>query len=142
VKLQLEQLDIPAEKILQYLLAKKEKNDKSNFLMFLGYSKVNWQDLSYDIKNIALNNNLVLKRTSEFGNLYSIRGKLKNKFVITIWLKQSPKIRKLQFSYEYQREDSYKPAKHSYNKQNACSEDTLSLTHNCRFIICGNLFSP
>ncbi|MDQ6756185.1 MAG: hypothetical protein M3004_04535 [Bacteroidota bacterium] len=88
MKLRAEQLDIPLEKITEYLLAKKEKNDKSKFLQSLGYSLKNWQDLLMEIKNIALKNDMVLERRSVFGNLYSIRGKLKNKLIITIWLKQ------------------------------------------------------
>jgi hypothetical protein len=88
MKLRLEQLDIPVEKITEYLLTKKEKNDKSKFLQSLGYSLENWQDLVNEIKNIAVKNDLVLERISEFGNLYSIKGKLKNKLIITIWLKQ------------------------------------------------------
>ncbi len=88
MKIRPEQLDIPAEKITEYLLAKKEKNDKSKYLLSLGYSKENWQDLLNDIKNISVNNDLVLERTSEFGNLYSIKGVLKSKLIITIWLQQ------------------------------------------------------
>ena len=53
-------------------MAKKEKNDKSKFLMSLGYTKENWQELINDIKQIALSNELVLEKTSEFGDLYSI----------------------------------------------------------------------
>ncbi len=69
----------------------KRKNDKSKFLLSLGYSKENWQELLNDIKNIAVNNDLVLERASEFGNLYSIKGELKNKSIITIWLQQVKK---------------------------------------------------
>ncbi len=66
MKLRLEQLDIPVEKITEYLLTKKEKNDKSKFLQSLGYSLENWQDLVNEIKNIAVKNDLVLERISEF----------------------------------------------------------------------------
>jgi hypothetical protein len=83
-----EQIIIPAEKITDYLLAKKDKNDKSKFLMSLGYTKENWQELINDIKQIALSNELVLEKTSEFGDLYSIKGRLKTKTVITIWLEK------------------------------------------------------
>ncbi len=65
-----EQIDIPVEKVTSYLLAKREKNDKSKFLFSLGYSPENWFELVNDIKNIALNNDVVLERWSEFGNLY------------------------------------------------------------------------
>ncbi|MDQ3683227.1 MAG: hypothetical protein M3352_09165 [Bacteroidota bacterium] len=91
MKIKPEQLEIPVEKITEYLLAKKEKNDKSKFLLSLGYSRENWQDLLNDIKTIAVANELILERKSEFGNLYSIKGLLKRKFIITIWLKQVDK---------------------------------------------------
>lgn len=41
-----------------------------------------------DIIEIAMNNDLILQRISEFGNLFSIEGNLKNKKVVTIWLQQ------------------------------------------------------
>jgi len=37
---------------------------------------------------IDIPNDLILQRVSEFGNLYSIKGSLKNKKIITIWLQQ------------------------------------------------------
>jgi hypothetical protein len=88
MRLSEDQIIIPAEKITEYLLTKKDKNDKSKFLISLGYTKDNWQELVNDIKQIALNNELVLERTSEFGDLYSINGQLKTKAVITIWLEK------------------------------------------------------
>ena len=91
MKIRPEQLDIPAEKITEYLLVRKEKNDKSKFLLALGYSLNNWQNLINDIKGIATNNDMVLERESEFGNLYSINGELKSKLINTIWLKQVEK---------------------------------------------------
>src|SRR5215831_16523331 len=83
-----DQIIISAEKINEYLLIRKDKNDKSKFLRSLGYTKDNWQELVNDIKQIALSNELVLERTSEFGDLYSIKGQLKTKAVITIWLEK------------------------------------------------------
>ncbi len=41
MKIKLEQIDIRDEKIIEYLLAKKEKNDKSKFLLALEYSRAN-----------------------------------------------------------------------------------------------------
>ncbi len=83
-----DQIIVPAEKITEYLLVRKDKNDKSKFLMSLGYTKNNWQELVNDIKKIALNNELILERSSEFGDLYSIKGQLKTKAIITIWLEK------------------------------------------------------
>jgi hypothetical protein len=82
------QIFIAEEKITKYLLVKKTKNDKSGFLYLLGYSLENWHDLLVDIKEVALNHELVLERISEFGDLYSIKGKLKNKRIVTIWVQE------------------------------------------------------
>lgn len=83
-----EELEIPIEKITEYLLIVKLKADKSKFLFSQGYTKENWKELLQDILKIALNNDLILQRLSEFGNLYSIKGKLKNRDVITIWFQE------------------------------------------------------
>ena len=88
MRLKFEQLDISIEKITEYLLVSKLKNDKSKFLMSLGYTFENWEELLKDIIEIAMNNDLILQRISEFGNLFSIEGNLKNKKVVTIWLQQ------------------------------------------------------
>ena len=83
-----EQLIISEEKILDYLLVQKEKNDKSGFLSGLGFSRANYQELVEEIRKIATTNEAVLSRTNEFGNLYKIEGKLKNSLVVTIWIEQ------------------------------------------------------
>ena len=86
--LQPEQLIISEEKILEYLLVKKEKNDKSGFLSGLGFNKDNFSELIQEIRKIATTNEAVLSRKNEFGNLYRIEGKLKNSLVVTIWIEQ------------------------------------------------------
>lgn len=88
MKLAEDQIVIPAEKITAYLLVKKEKNDKSIFLNVLGYSYDNWEELANDIKQIALTNELIFQKRSEFGDLYSIKGRLKNSAVFTVWFQQ------------------------------------------------------
>ena len=86
-----EQIIIPDEKILNYLLLSKEKNVKSGFLSRLGFNKNNYTELIEEIRKIATTNEAVLSRTSEFGNLYRIEGKLKSSFVVTIWIEQIEK---------------------------------------------------
>jgi hypothetical protein len=88
MRLKLEQLDISIEKITEYLLVFKLKNDKSKFLLSVGYTLENWEQPLKDIIEIAVNNNLILQKVNEFGNLYLISGKLKNKRIVTIWLQQ------------------------------------------------------
>ena len=86
-----EQLIIPEEKILNYLLVEKEKNDKSKFLLQLGFTKANYLQLIEEIKLIATTNAAVLSRESEFGNLYRIEGLLRSSLVVTIWIEQIEK---------------------------------------------------
>ncbi len=88
MKIKADQIQISIEKITKYLLVEKEKNDKSKFLFGLGYSMENWKELLNDIKYLAINNELILQKQSDYGDLHSIRGKLKHKKIITIWLKQ------------------------------------------------------
>jgi hypothetical protein len=90
MKLTAQQITISEEKIINYLLVKKPKNDKSTFLNGLGYTKENYQSLIEDIKSLAVENEATLSRTSEFGDLYSVKGKLKGRYVVTIWLEELP----------------------------------------------------
>ena len=83
-----EQLVIPKEKIIEYLLIPKDKNDKSAFLRATGYSLDSWQQLTDDIMKLATSNELKEERNSEFGNLYSVTGLLNTNLVITIWFQQ------------------------------------------------------
>lgn len=88
MKLSLEQIEIPVEKVIQYLLVKKPKNDKSAFLNRLGYNETNVQRLIQDIKQLAIENEAELSRVSEYGDLYKITGKLKEVLIVSIWLEQ------------------------------------------------------
>ena len=81
-----EQLIIPEEKVLDYLLIKKAKNDKSGFLEKLGFTKANYIELIEEIRKIATSNEARLTRTSDFGNLYNVEGKLKTILIVTIWI--------------------------------------------------------
>jgi hypothetical protein len=90
MRLSLEQITISEEKITEYLLVRKVKNDKSIFLERLGYNKENYEILIADIKKLATENDVILSRTSDFGDLYSVVGALRSKVVITIWLEELP----------------------------------------------------
>lgn len=81
-----EKIEIPAEKITDYLLIKKAKNDKSAFLAQLGYHPENWNDLVNDIRNMVAQNEARLQRSTPFGDLYEVMGSLKAYGVVTIWL--------------------------------------------------------
>jgi hypothetical protein len=78
---------IDTAKITNYLLVPKDKNDKSKFLNELGYTLDNWEILVEDIKNIVLENEAIFQKESPFGgDLYEVKGQLRNFVVITIWL--------------------------------------------------------
>jgi hypothetical protein len=78
---------IDPAKITNYLLVPKDKNDKSKFLNNLGYSLDNWEDLAKDICKIAEENEAVYQKTSPFGgDLFEVKGQLRNFGVVTIWL--------------------------------------------------------
>ncbi len=81
-----ERIEIAEEKLTDYLLVQKEKNDKSGFLLKLGYTKENWSDLQNDIKYIATHNEAVLQQQTPFGDIYEVKGSLKNFGIVTIWL--------------------------------------------------------
>lgn len=81
-----EQLEIPREKLTDYLLVPKEKNDKSKFLSELGYFQHNWEELAQDLKTLAAENEANLQSKTSFGEMFEINGKLKEKGVVTIWL--------------------------------------------------------
>ncbi len=88
MKIKVEQLIIQEEKILNYLLVWKEKNDKSKYLEQLGFNRDNFKELIEEIKIIATSNDMVLSRENEFGNLYQIEGLLKESLIVTIWIEQ------------------------------------------------------
>lgn len=88
MKLKVEQLIIQEDKILNYLLVWKEKNDKSKYLEQLGFNSDNYKELIEEIKTIATSNDMFLSRENEFGNLYQIEGLLKESLIVTIWIEQ------------------------------------------------------
>ena len=65
-----EKIEIPEEKITDYLLVQKAKNDKSAFLFKLGYSMETVKELAEDIRNIATRNEAVLHQKTQFGEMY------------------------------------------------------------------------
>lgn len=81
-----ENVEISAEKITDYLLVQKEKNDKSEFLSALGYKIENWNELEKDIRALVDKNDAHLQRSTPFGDMYEVKGELKNFGVVTIWL--------------------------------------------------------
>ena len=84
---------IAEEKIRDYLLVLKSKNDKSRWLASGGYTLDNWQRLQEDIRQL-LQNKAQRVRENPWGQLYEIQGVLegpngKSLHVCSIWMIES-----------------------------------------------------
>lgn len=85
---------IAYEKLIQYLLALRKRNDKSQWLAQAGYSLENWQVLENDLRNQILSVDATLIEKTEYGRMYEIRRNLigpngKSLPVCTIWLTET-----------------------------------------------------
>jgi hypothetical protein len=85
-----EQIIIPKDKLTEYLLVFKERNDTSIFLKELGFNKDNWEDLAIAIADLALANEIEFHKKSMYGDLYTIRGMLNGLSMVTIWFHLEP----------------------------------------------------
>jgi hypothetical protein len=48
-----ENIVIPDDKLLRYLLLPREENDKSEFLAIAGYTLATWEVLKHDLHHLA-----------------------------------------------------------------------------------------
>jgi hypothetical protein len=83
--------EIRPEKITDYLLKPRTRNDKSKFLAELGYSTENWQALQADIRTQILTSEAGLDEKTPFGDMYKIEASLtgpngKTRKVLTFWM--------------------------------------------------------
>lgn len=82
---------IEREKLTQYLLVLKKRNDKSKWLAQGGYTLDNWQVLETDLRNLILSTDATLVEETGYGKMYEIVGKLvgpsgKALSIRTIWM--------------------------------------------------------
>ncbi len=81
---------IPLEKLTEYLLVPRARNDKSKFLAQAGFTKENPADLEQAIRDLIARNNAVRERENRYGIFYSVRGELVSQSgalsVVTIWI--------------------------------------------------------
>jgi hypothetical protein len=82
---------IAPEKLTQYLLVLKKRNDKSKWLAQIGYTLENWQDLENDLRLQILSLEATAIETTQYGQTYEIRDNLtgpngKTVVVVTIWM--------------------------------------------------------
>ena len=82
---------IAPEKLTQYLLVEKKRNDKSKWLAQAGYTLENWQELENDLRLQILPGEATSTESTPYGQKYEIKGKLtgpngKTLGVITVWM--------------------------------------------------------
>jgi hypothetical protein len=85
---------IAPEKLTQYLLVLKKRNDKSKWLAQAGYTRKNWQKLENDLRQQILPLEVTFAESTYYGQLYQIRGDLigpngKKLAAITIWMAET-----------------------------------------------------
>ncbi|MFQ5605596.1 MAG: DUF6883 domain-containing protein [bacterium] len=65
-----------AEKIKNYLLTPRKRNDKSKWLAKAGCTLMNWQQLEEDLRIQILSLHAVPADESKYGQMFEIRGEL------------------------------------------------------------------
>ena len=84
---------IPNDKLINYLLALKARNDKSKFLAIGGFTHANADALREAIRLLADHAEAIGDRTDEYGTFYRVEGGIMGVngvrlLVVTIWLKR------------------------------------------------------
>ena len=85
---------IAPEKLTQYLLIPRRRNDKSRWLAQAGYTIKNWQLLEKDLRKQILSLIAIPTEYTRYGQLYEIKGNLtgpngKTLAVCTIWMTEA-----------------------------------------------------
>jgi hypothetical protein len=84
---------IPREKLLNYLLTPRRKNDKSGFLAQAGFTLANPVQLEQAIRRLIAENDAVSDRQNEYGIFYRVEGGLYGPegrlLIVTIWIQQT-----------------------------------------------------
>ena len=89
-------ITIGVEKLTQYLLVQKSRNDKSKFLEQAGYTLTNWEILETDLRSLFMNGIIIFEEETEYGKIYSVSSKLigpngKELEIKTIWMRDEKK---------------------------------------------------
>jgi hypothetical protein len=84
---------IPIEKLTQYLLVPRQRNDKSKFLAQAGFGAGNSGDLIRAIRRLVAHNEAVQDRQDVYGRFYQVTGDLVGPSgilsVVTVWIERS-----------------------------------------------------
>jgi hypothetical protein len=67
---------IPIEKLTDYLLVRRLRNDKSGYLARTGYNASNWHILESDIRKLIQTRDAEPAGQNEFGEFLVVRGEL------------------------------------------------------------------
>ena len=90
-------LVIAPEKLTQYLLVRRPRNDKSGFLARAGYDLSNWKTLEADIRTLAQAADAEPAGSNPFGDFYLVRGELRgpNAAILkvrTVWIRLAERV--------------------------------------------------
>jgi hypothetical protein len=86
-----EDVVVPDDKLLRYLLLPREENDKSEFLAIAGYTLATWEVLRRDLHELAKSYDVTDTMTSAYGIKHEIRGSLTGPnghtlHILTVWI--------------------------------------------------------
>jgi hypothetical protein len=81
---------ISQDKLTQYLLVPRQKNDKSGFLAQAGFTLENPEDLDNALRQLIAENEAISDRHDEYGLFFRVEGDLLGPHgilsVVTIWI--------------------------------------------------------
>ena len=85
---------IAPEKLTQYLLIVRKRNDKSKWLAQAGYTLENWRELEKDLRLQFLSLEALPTESTVYGQMYEIRGDLtgpndETLAVVTVWMMET-----------------------------------------------------
>ena len=86
-----EDVVIPEDKLVRYLLLPREDNDKSQFLGIAGYTLATWEVLARDLHDLAKTYEISDKVISPYGIKWEVQGSLTGPngqvlYVVTVWI--------------------------------------------------------
>ena len=86
-----EDVVIPDDKLVRYLLLPRQESDKSQFLGIAGYTLATWKVLAHDLHNLAKTHEIADMTISPYGIKWEVRGTLAGPNgqvlrIVTIWI--------------------------------------------------------
>ena len=86
-----EDVGIPEDKLVRYLLLPRQESDKSQFLGIAGYTLATWEVLACDLHNLAKTHEISAMTISPYGVKWEVQGPLvgpngQGLRVVTVWM--------------------------------------------------------